>query len=63
MTVVHDTAMPAVGAGAVALERHQRRATEQQFQPGVVQPHAQTMADQLRWEGVAHSAQPPAEVM
>ena len=45
-TPVDDMAVPAIGPGAPAGQRHGRRAADEQLQPVVVKMDAQTVADQ-----------------
>ena len=58
--VVDDVAVLAIGTRTAALQRHQGRVAQEQFQPVVVQPHTQAMADQPRRDGIEHLAQDEA---
>jgi hypothetical protein len=58
--VVDDVTVFAIGARTAALQRHQGRAAQEQFQPVVIQPHAQSMTDQPRRDGIEHLAQDKA---
>ena len=52
--VIDDVAVLAVGMRAAATQRHQRRRAEEAFEPVIVEPHAQPMADQTRGHRVEH---------
>ena len=64
MTVVDDVAMFAIlAAAAPARQGHERGGGEEQFEPIVVEPHAEPLADQPRWHRVEHLPEcrmPPA---
>ncbi len=58
--VVDDVAVLATGTRTAALQRHQGGAAQEQFQPVVIQPHAQSMTDQPGRDGIEHLAQDKA---
>ena len=54
MPVIDNVAMLAAGMRPAAAQRHQRRQAEKAFEPIIVEPDAQAMADQAGRHRIEH---------
>ena len=52
--VIDNVTVLAVGVRSATAQRHQRRRAEEAFQPVIIEPHAQAVADQARGHRIEH---------